>query len=88
MIFNGWVFQVNGLAHDPEIEISKKSWMSFPGKRSDGPENENFRKISGWIFQDLAIRVKLSLNNHKSLPRFIISPASGVSWIIIVGLIY
>ena len=33
----GWVFQVNGLGHDPEIE--------------------NLRKISGWVFQDLTIRV-------------------------------
>ena len=34
--FNGWVFQVNVLAHDPEIEISVKSWMSFPGFDNKG----------------------------------------------------
>ena len=37
-----------GPAHAPEIEISKKYWMSFPeiGLRY-APENRNFDKNSG-----------------------------------------
>ena len=44
------------------VSVKKFEWMSFPVKRpvwrvTDDPENENFRKISGWVFYDLPIRV-------------------------------
>ena len=43
----------------PGIEISKKNRMIFQyNDVCDDPENENFRKISGWVFHDLQIRVK------------------------------
>jgi len=42
----------------------------------DDPENENFRKISGWVFHDLPIRVKWFMNS-------VISASwTEVSWII------
>ena len=45
------------------VSVKKFEWMSFPVKRpvwrvTDDPENENFRKISRWVFYDLPIRVK------------------------------
>ena len=44
-----WIsFPEIGLAHAPEIEISKKYWMSFPEIRLyHTPENWNFGKFSG-----------------------------------------
>ena len=56
---NWWMnFPEIGLAHAPEIEISKKYWMSFPEIRLyHTPENWNFGKFSGWVFQDLSIKV-------------------------------
>ena len=51
-----------GPAHAPEIEISKKYWMSFPEiGLCHTPENWNFGKISGWVFQDMPIRVKFTI---------------------------
>ena len=47
MIFNGWVFQLDGLCDDPE--------------------NENFRKISGWVFHNLPIRVNYYTTPQKSM---------------------
>ena len=50
-----------GLAHAPEIEISKK-WTSSPGIQSVScPRKLKFRKNSGWLFQDLPIRVNLGI---------------------------
>ena len=41
----------------PEIEISKKYWMSFPNRNPSvsHPGKLKFLKISGWVFQDLPI---------------------------------
>ena len=45
MIFNGWVFQVNGLAHDPKIEISKKiGWVFQVNGLGHDPEFEISKK--------------------------------------------
>ena len=48
-----------GLARALEITISKKYWMSFQEiSLCYAPENWDFAKIFGGIFQDLAIRGK------------------------------
>jgi len=51
-------FSEIGPAPAPETKISKKCWTSFPEIRlCHAPENWNFGKIFGWVFQDLPIRV-------------------------------
>jgi len=56
-------FSRNRFSSCPEIEISRKNWMSFPEIGLwHAPENWNFGKISGWVFQNLPIRVNHNPN--------------------------
>ena len=49
-IFEKLNFREIGPAYAPEIEISKKYWISFPEiGLCQAPENWNFVKISGWV---------------------------------------
>ena len=54
-----------GPVHAPVIEISKNTGWVYQ-KSVCVPENLNFGKISGWVFQDLPIRV----NNYSLVSNF------------------
>ena len=71
-------FPENGLAHTHSTNtevLMKFLWMSFPEiDLGHAPENWNFGEISGWVIQDMPIRVKQK-GVSKGLPQNIISKA-------------
>ena len=61
---DGWIFQKSIRLIPQKLKFRKKYWMSFPEIcLCPAPENWIFGNVSGWVFQDLPIRVNCEFYN-------------------------